>query len=204
MLRHSFLIFLLLAATTEAQTSVQLHITGELQSQKTARANFGRLPKQYRAADWTVSSNSPEAVKIPLARLIQAIGPIPATTVLSRTSSTSVVQDAQGNNPLNATLRVGNGIISGAVAAEALHAIPATGWGPKAVLGAEIGSLVLQFVFPTLQSHAVLSITAMMPDPVVLDPFGTVAGMVIVERAKGAAEVPLDVTVSVLIATLNK
>ncbi len=182
-----------------ALTAANLHITGAVQSRKTSEINLGHLPKQYRAADWTITSDSPAPLKVSLARIRQAIQAGPGITILSRISSIDVVQDAQGSNPINTVARVGSGIVGAAAAAQALKVIPAAGgWGSSVILGAEVFTLALQYVFPTLRSHAVQSITEMLPENINLDPMGTASGMVIIELGKKVPDPPpLDVIISI-------
>lgn len=193
-------ILALLSGALCAQQTVNLHVSGQLQSSSTTKRNFGRMPKGYRGADWIVTSDSPAPVKIPLARILQEIHTGPGITILSRVSSTSVVQDAQGRNPINSIARVGSGLIGGLASCEGIHVCGAGGSWPNVILGAELGALLIQSVLPTLPSHALQSITALMPDPVVLDPYGTVPGMIIVEVRKGTTEPPpLDEMISIVI-----
>lgn len=184
-------LILLVASTTFAQTqSVELYITGKVQSTQTTKRNFGRLPRGYRAADWTVTNESAQPIKVALARLIQEVSTAPGVSILSATSATSVVQDAQGSNPLNTVARVGTGVVSGIAVGQGLKIIPTGGSWPLAILGAEVGTLFVQYVFPTLQTHALQSITAMMPTMLSLDAFGTEPGMVIVELARYTPDPP--------------
>ena len=191
-----FLIFLPLYG----QQTVSLRVSGQIQSKKTSSRNFGRLPKNYRAADWTVTSNAAAPLKIPIARLLQEIHTAAGISILSRVSSTSVVEDAQGSSPINMGVRIFGGLATALVACEGLKACGTGGSWPKVILGTEIGAVIVQSVIPTLPSHALQSITAMLPDPVALDPYGTVSGMIIVELGKHVAEPgPLDETIQVVV-----
>ena len=97
-------------------------------------------------------------------------------------------------------VRIFGGLATALVACEGLKACGTGGSWPKVILGTEIGAVIVQSVIPTLPSHALQSITAMLPDPVALDPYGTVSGMIIVELGKHAAEPgPLDETIQVTI-----
>lgn len=194
-------ILILAALPLCAQQSVTLHVSGQIQSAKTSAVNFGRLRKGLRAADWTVTSNSTVALKIPIARILQEIHSVPGISILSRISSTSAVEDAQGRSLVGAIGRIGMGGIGTLATCEGIKLCGTGGsWG-TAVFGAEIGALLIQGVLPTLPTHALQSITAMLPDPVVLDPFGTASGMIIVELSKKAPEPgPLDEMITVLIA----
>lgn len=176
-----------------AQT-ISLHVTGSVQSADTSRRNFGKLPKQYRAADWTVTNNSPQAIKIPLARILQLIKAAPGVSILSPTSSTSVVQDAQGSNPLSSISRVGTGVVGGFATCEGLKICPSGGSWSQVVLGAEILTLVMQYVLPTLPSHALQSIPAMLPAVLNIDALDSLPGMIIVELAAKVVPADLDVT----------
>ena len=182
------------------QQIVSLRVTGQLQSTVTTKRNFGRLPKQYRAADWTVTSNAAAPLKIPIARLLQEIHTTAGILILSRVSSASVVEDAQGSSPINMGVRIFGGLATALVACEGLKACGTGGSWPKVILGTEIGAVIVQSVIPALPSHALQSITAMLPDPVALDPYGTVSGMIIVELGKHVAEPgPLDETIQVTV-----
>jgi hypothetical protein len=172
------LLAFVLCAAAGAQT---IHVTGSLQSQKTARINFGKLPKQYRVADWTVTNESASVVRVSLARVLQELPALPGMTVLSRTSSTSVVEDSQGASTLNTVTRVGTAVIGAVSAATALQALPNNRTGSAILLGGELASLAISFVFPALHSHAVRSIGDMLPETISLDPMGTQSGMVILE-----------------------
>lgn len=199
-MRGGVVLLLLLAISASGQT-VSLRITGQLQSARTTKRNFGRLPKGYRAADWTVTSNSAQPVKVSLARLLQEVHPGPGVSILSGVSATSVVEDAQGSNPLGTVSRVGTGLVSGIAVAQGLKIVPAGGSWPLVILGAEVATLTMQYVFPTLRTHALESITAMMPPELSLDAFGTQSGMVIVEIGeKAAAPAPLDIKVTIPVA----
>lgn len=193
------IIAVLACASAIAGQDVVLHVTGRIESSSTSYRNFGRLPKQYRAADWTVSNESPAAVKIPLARILQEIKTDPDIAVLSRTSSISVVQDAQGRNPVETITRVGTGITGAAAGAEALKLIPSLGWGGYVVIGSGALTLALQYIFPTLRSHAVQSITGLLPETISLDPYGTQDGIVIVEAIgkRFAGPGALDVRITI-------
>lgn len=175
-----------------------LHVTGQVQSRRTTEFNFGRLPKGYRAADWVISNESPVAVKFALARIQQQIKVGNGVSILSRVSSISVVQDAQSSSPESLIGRIGLGLVGGSAAAKVAGIIPATGWGNYAVLGSGGLALLIQYILPVVKSHAVLSISGMMPDPIKLDPFETLPGMIIVELGKKTPDPPrLDVTVSI-------
>lgn len=197
-LRLSLVLPLVLLLPAAEQTTLNLHVTGQVQSVATTKRNFGRLPKGYRAADWTVTNQSAQPVKVSLARLLQEIHPGRGVSILSGVSATSVVEDAQGSNPLNTVARVGSGIVAGLAVGQGLKIIPSGGSWPTVILGAEVATLVMQYVFPTLQTHALQSITAMMPATLALDALGTESGMVIVELAKKSADPPtLDLTISI-------
>ena len=77
------LALLLIPFALYGQQTVSLRVSGQIQSKKTSSRNFGRLPKNYRAADWTVTSNAAAPLKIPIARLLQEIH----TTAASRSSA---------------------------------------------------------------------------------------------------------------------
>lgn len=176
---------LLVAASSPAQP-ITVRVTGEIQSRSTSTKNFGHLPKRYRAADWTITSESPAPLKISVARIAQDVTAGPGITILSRTSSISVVADAQGRNPVNTVARVGTGAIGAIAASQALKVLPAAGgWGGTVILGAELATLAIQYILPTLPTHAVRSIGDMLPETLNLDPFGTATGVVIVELDKG-------------------
>jgi len=156
------------------------------------------MPKNYRAADWTVTNESAQPVKISLARILQLIKPGPGISILSPTSSAAVVQDAQGSSPLNATARIGTGVVGGLATCEGLKICPSGGSWSKVVLGAEVLTLVMQYVLPTLPSHALQSIPAMLPAVLNIDPFGSVPGMIIVELApKTSVPEDLDITLTI-------
>ena len=139
----------------------------------------------YRAADWVVSNRSAVAVKIPLPLIMQQVIPtLPAgISVLSPISNASVVADAQGASVLGRVESIGGGVVSAVAGGVAIKLIPLTGWGAYAVYGAAGATILLQTVFPAFHSHALQSITGMLPSVLALDPYdGTVSGMVIVER----------------------
>ncbi len=179
-----------IAITASAQTTLQ--ITASIQSRQTTTANFGRLPSRYFAADWTITSNSPTAIKVPLAWVIQQVQAqkaiSPDVSVLAPTSSNSVIQGAQGRNPVNTVARIGGGIVSGFAACVGLKSCPSGGSWSTVALGLEITALTIQYVFPTLQSHALQSISGMLPPVLNFDPTdNTVSGMIIVEVPKKTA-----------------
>ena len=121
---------LLIPFTLCAQQTVSLRVTGQLQSAQTSRRNWGRMAKQYRGADWTVTSNTAAPIKIPIARLLQEIHTVSGVSILSRVSSTSVVEDAQGRSPINTGVRIFTGLVTGLVACEGLHACGVGGSWP--------------------------------------------------------------------------
>lgn len=189
-------ILLFHAPHCKAQT-VSLHVTGSVQSAATSQRNFGKLPKNYRAADWIVTNDSAQPVKISLARVLQYIKTGPGVSILSPTSSASVVQDAQGRNPLNSVARIGTGVVGGLATCEGLRICPAGGSWSTVVLGAEVATLVMQYVLPTLPSHALQSIPAMLPAILNIDALESVPGMIIVELTAKAAPADLDVSLTV-------
>lgn len=186
----SISISLLFASAAAAQTKpVTFQVTASIQSRQTTTANFGKLPSRYFAADWTITSDSTTAIKVPLAWVIQQVqekGVLPANVgVLGPTSSNSVIQEAQGRSPLNTAARIGTGIISGFAACEGLKACPSGGSWAHVTLGVELAALTLQYVFPALQSHALQSISGMLPQVLNFDPTAnTVSGIIIVEIPK--------------------
>ena len=198
-----YLLAVVMVASAFGQQTVSLRVTGHLQSRATGASNFGHLSKQYRVADWTVSTDPPTAIKVPIEWIIQKIqGKIPAgVAVLSPNSSQSVVEDAQGRTALSTFTRVGTSVLGGFAMCEGTHVCPTGGsWG-KVVTGAE-GFALLLGIIPSFLCHAVRSITGMMPNPVTLDAENlyTQPGMIIVELGKHVAEPgPLDETTQVTI-----
>lgn len=186
-----------------AQQTVSMHITGKVESAQTSRVDFGKLRKGLREANWIVTSESPTAAKISLAAIVQQaqryVG-VAGVSILMPHSSAAAVQDAQGRNPINTIARVGTGLIGTLASCEGVHVCGAGGSWPHVILGAKLGALVIQTLLPTIPTHALQSITAMMPDPVILDPYGTVSGVIIVELAKRRPEPPvLDEMIEVAI-----
>lgn len=181
-----------------AQQTVSLRVTGKVESVQTTRSDFGKLRKGLREANWIVTSNSPVPAKVPLAAIVQQIKVVQGISILMPHSSAAAVQDAQGRNPLNTIARVGTGLIGGLASCEGIHVCGAGGSWPNIILGAELGGLLIQSVLPTLPTHALQSITSMMPDPLAFDAFGTMSGAIIVEVGKKTSEPPLlDETIQV-------
>jgi len=147
-----------------------------------------------------VENESGSSVKIALPLILAKVAPsLPGgISILSPISNGSVVADAQGSSLAGKLQRGATATIGTVAGGVAMKIIPVTGAGAYVIFGAEAVAIVAQYVFPALQSHALQSITGMLPSVLSLDSWGSVSGMVIVERSGSAfptGNLSQDVTV---------
>ncbi len=160
----------------------QIHVTADLLSPQTTAAMFGRLPKQYNAANVTVCSQSAAQITIPLALAAQQVRPS-GVVMLPKDAALSVIAAAQGSS-------TGAKILRGATVAVSFAAI-ASGWSTLSstvknvlVSTALVGGAATGVLSTAIPSHTYLTFDhEAMPDPLQLGPAGCATGVVIVEIA---------------------
>jgi hypothetical protein len=175
----------------------QIHLKATPQAKGDTDVYFGRL-LDHAAYSVDLCSNYAAPVKVQAARIRQSVKVPDGYAILSQQVASVIVQDAQGKAPLQTAQRITQGVVgvgAGAVAIKAVQGNAAS----DVILGLEAASLVVQFIFPALQTHAVQAIgTQMLPEDLSLDSLGCVSGLVIVSvprKVKALAVIEDDVDV---------
>lgn len=182
-----FVFLFVLQITCRAQVSVALHVTATPQDKHDTQISFGRLGRHLAVGTDICTDAGAPAVKVPAARVRQKIKMPAGYTLLPAAMAATVVQDAQGSAPIDTVVRVLSGLSGAAGAAAAIRGASG-GWGSTAILTGEGITIALQYVFPAIRTHAVLSIaTLMLPEMLDFDPAvngGCVSGIVVVSAPK--------------------
>jgi hypothetical protein len=174
-------ILLFLAALAPAYAQ-DLRVTAQL-LHGASQAMFGKLPKNVRAAQVQVCSNSPSQMTVPTARIVQQVHLANGATVLIGDAAIAVIASAQGASPVQVALRSAaavSGGIKGLVLVGAIQ--PNTEWGSALTMADGLMQIGAAIVGTAATGHQLLSIgREMLPDPLSLAPLGCATGYAILE-----------------------
>lgn len=175
----------LFLAITSILHAEDLHITSDLMSRATTATMFGKLPKQYGAANVGICNQTPSLQIIPLVRIAQQVRSASGPTLLPRDAALAVIAAAQGSSVAARWIR-------GSYAAVQIAAI-AAGWSSLSVTIKNVltstalaGSSAIGVVSQAIPTHIYLTFDhESFSDPLQLQAFGCVAGIVVVEYPDG-------------------
>jgi hypothetical protein len=193
--RNCLLCLLILPCAMFAQSDVR--VTAQTLSQSTTRAMFGRLPKAVTAASVQTCNQTPNALTVPLERLVQQVKLTNGLTILPRDAALVVVSQAQGSGRTATALRYLGAGASTVGVLTALQVIkPGTGWGAAVVLWTTVAGVIGQQYAGAATTHNLLAISSeALPDPLLLAPAGCVSGIALVESDPSAKS--LDIVVPI-------
>ncbi len=170
-------------AFAQSTPETGLRITAQTLSKNTSQAVFGPLPKAVSSAAVQVCNQTSGAITVPQERIIQQVKMSQGVTLLPQSAAIAVVSDQTGKSTWNTSKRYGTAIensIADLVTMGVIHANAV--WGAALVSAASVFGVGVKNFDPAVYTHTYITLaSAMLPNPIQLQPLGCAAGYALLE-----------------------